>query len=276
MRNLLISCFLLLFLNACESGYSSYGTSGTTYSSSSNQISDQEFINSKLSNRALSSIEGIWVYDPGGRKIGIYKSGDSYVAQVLYSRQVPIGAKNFSVDATSDRDYYGSYYLYDPQGRRYEGYTELSVSGSSASILIIDSQGYYRSQRGDRIVRRWPNNLASHNSNYRAAEESKIFASVNDRAHSECTNLGFTEGSNDLSSCKLKLTTMYKKEALEEQKIKIAHEQTKAARLQEFAAKRQATAQRQIAAQQRRQNNNAMINQGMKMLSGGCTLGIDC
>ena len=69
---------------------------------------------------------------------------------------------------------------------------------------------------------------------------------------------------------------MYKKEALEEQKIKIAQEQTKAARLQEFAAKKQAVAQKQIAYQQRQKNSNALKSQGMKMLTGQCTLGIDC
>ena len=69
---------------------------------------------------------------------------------------------------------------------------------------------------------------------------------------------------------------MYKKEALEEQKIKIAQEQTKAARLQELAAKKQAHAQQQIAIQQHRKNSNALMNQGMKMLTGQCTLGYDC
>jgi hypothetical protein len=277
MKKFLISIALLLLLNACESGYSSSNTYGTTYSSSSSsQVSDQSFINSKLSGRALSPIEGIWYYDPGGRKIGIYKSGDSFVAKVLYSRQIPIGAKNFDVEATSDSDYYGSYYLYDPQGNRYEGYTELSVYGNSASIKIIDSEGYKRSYSGDRIVRTWPTNLSSHNSKFRVAQENRIFANVNDRAQDECTKLGFVDGSDDLANCKLKLTTMYKKEALEEQKIKIAQEQTKAARLQEFAAKKQAAAQKRIAYQEHQKNSNALKQQGMKMLTGQCTLGIDC
>ena len=276
MKKSLISVALLFLLSACYGGNSAYNTYGTTYSSSSSQVSDQSFINSKLSGRALSPIEGIWYYDPGGRKIGIYKSGDSYVAQVLWSQQVPIGAKNFDVEATSNSDYYGSYYLYDPQGNRYEGYTELSVYGNSARIMIIDSQGYKRSYYGDRIVRTWPTNLSYHNSNFRAAEENRIIANVNDRAQDECTKLGFVDGSDDLANCKLKLITMYKKEALEEQKIKIAQEQTKAARLQELAAKKQANAQQQIAIQQHRKNSNALMNQGMKMLTGQCTLGYDC
>ena len=180
MKKSLISVALLFLLSACYGGNSAYNTYGTTYSSSSSQVSDQSFINSKLSGRALSPIEGIWYYDPGGRKIGIYKSGDSYVAKVLWSQQVPIGAKNFDVEATSNSDYYGSYYLYDPQGNRYEGYTELSLYGNSARIMIIDSQGYKRSYDGDRIVRTWPTNLSYHNSNFRAAEENRIIAkSVN-------------------------------------------------------------------------------------------------
>ena len=273
MKKILASLVLLLLLNACESGYSSYGTYGT-YSASSNYVSDESFINNNLSNRALSSIEGVWTFSPGGRKIGIYKSGSSYIAQVLSSRQIPIGAKNFDVESTSDSEYFGSYYLYDPQGRQYEGYTEISVHGGSASIKIIDSHGYNRGT--DRLIRGWPYDLSSHNAKYKVEEGNRIIANVNDRAHNECTNLGFTEGSQELAGCKLKLTTLYKKEAIEEQKIKIAQEQTKAARLQVMAAKRQAAAQQQIANYKRRQNSRKLIRQGQRMISGACTLGIDC
>tara|TARA_Y100000031_G_C8215289_1_gene383068 strand:- start:434 stop:1258 length:825 start_codon:yes stop_codon:yes gene_type:complete len=274
MKKLLGLIFLMMFLNSCETGYSSYnyGTSGS-YSSSSNFISDQQFIDSKLSDRGLSPIEGIWRFT-GGRKLGIYKSGDSYIAQVLYSQQIPIGAKNFNVESTSDTEFFGSYYLYDPEGRQYEGYTEISVYGSSANIMIIDSQGMDRGT--DRLSKSWPNDLSAHNSKYQQEKEQRIITNVNDRAQSECSDLGFQESSQDLANCKLKLITLYKKESFEEEKIRIAKEQTKAAKLQAFAAKRQAAAQQQIANIQRQQNSRTLMNQGMKMLSGGCTLGIDC
>ena len=272
--NIISLLSLLIILNACETTGSSYNYgSGSTYSSS-NFISDQDFINSKLNDRKLSSIEGIWTYASGGRKVGIYKSGDEYIAQVLYSQQVPIGARNFKLEATSDTDFFGAYYLYDRSGRRYEGYTEISVYSSSASIKVIDSQGMDRG--GDTLRRNWPTNLASHNSKYKSDNDDKIIQNVNQRASNECNTLGFQEGSEDLANCKLKLITLYKQEAFEQEKIRIAQEQTKAAKLQALAAKRQALAQQQIANIQRQQNSRALMNQGMKMLSGGCTLGIDC
>jgi hypothetical protein len=277
MKKSLVLLFTLIFLNSCGGTPSNYQNT-TSYSSSSNFVSDQSFINNKLSNRALSSIEGIWTYSPGGRKIGIYKSGDYFIAQVLKSGQIPIGAQNFKVEQTSNTDYFGSYYLYDNSGRKFEGYTEISTRGSSgsASIMIVDSQGYKRSKNGDGLVRSWPYNLASHNAEYNTGAENKIIADVNFRAQDECLKLGFTEGTQDLANCKLKLVSLYKKEAIEEQKIKIAQEQTKMARRQEMAAKKQATAQQQIAYQAHQKNSNALKQQGMKMLTGQCTLGIDC
>ena len=108
------------------------------------------------------------------------------------------------------------------------------------------------------------------------ANERRILSSAKSRANSECKDLGFRDGSSELADCNLKLFTLYKQEALEEEKIRIAEEQVAAAERQAQAAAAQAQAAQQQAYQSQRRNSQALINQGQRMLSGACTLGINC
>ena len=105
---------------------------------------------------------------------------------------------------------------------------------------------------------------------------SEALVSATGKAKTECLDLGFNEGTNDYADCNLKLSTLYKEEAHEQQKILIAQQQAKAAKRQAAAAEAQARATEQQAYEARRRNSQAQIERGMKMLSGGCTLGIDC
>lgn len=99
---------------------------------------------------------------------------------------------------------------------------------------------------------------------------------ANKKAREECLALGFSSESTEYADCNLKLSSLYKEEALEQQKIYLAEQQAKIAQRQANAAKAQAQAAQRQAAESRRRNSNALMQQGMKMLSGQCTLGIDC
>ena len=130
-------------------------------------------------------------------------------------------------------------------------------------------------------------------------KENLSIDNINERVDAECAALGFKEVdtsqssltdaytpksakkkqgivANDLAECKLQLFTLYKQEAVEELKIIAAEEQAEMARRQAEAAARQAAAAQQQAYQSQRRNNQQLMNQGMKMLSGGCTLGVNC
>jgi len=99
---------------------------------------------------------------------------------------------------------------------------------------------------------------------------------ANNKAKNECLDLGFTSGSKEYADCNLKLSTIYKEEALEEQKLIIAEQQAENARRQAEAAKAQAAAQERIANERSYQDSMSLIQQGQRMMSGACTLGIDC
>ena len=96
------------------------------------------------------------------------------------------------------------------------------------------------------------------------------------KAKNECKDLGFVDGSKEYADCNLKLSSLYKEEALEQQKIMLAEQQAELAARQANAAKAQAQAAQRQAAESQRRNSNALMQQGMKMLGGGCTLGVNC
>ena len=99
---------------------------------------------------------------------------------------------------------------------------------------------------------------------------------ANKKAKEECLALGFSSETTEYADCNLKLSSLYKEEALEQQKIYLAEQQAKIAQRQANAAKAQAQAAQRQAAESQRRNSNALIKQGQRMMSGACTLGIDC
>lgn len=88
----------------------------------------------------------------------------------------------------------------------------------------------------------------------------------------ECDDLGFITGTQEYADCNLKLTVLYKEEAIEEQKIRIAEEQTRLAQRQAAAAEAQAEATESLARASRRRANDALIKRGMGLINGTCTL----
>ncbi|MBT7815683.1 MAG: hypothetical protein HN566_02975, partial [Polaribacter sp.] len=116
--------------------------------------------------------------------------------------------------------------------------------------------------------------------------EKELNFLVNYKVKSECQDLGFVKGSNEYSDCSLKLSILYKEQAIEEQKIKIAEQQARLAQRQTKAAESQARAaeanvkaaeataraQQSLARDSRRRSNDALIKRGMGLINGTCTL----
>jgi len=111
------------------------------------------------------------------------------------------------------------------------------------------------------------------------------------RAEYKCINtFGFKKGTDNYNECLFKLYSVelelekmkleheiqVQRLALEREKVKAAKAQTEAAKAQAEAAYRSALANEEQAYQQRRSNAQKSINQGMRMLSGACTLGVNC
>ena len=94
-------------------------------------------------------------------------------------------------------------------------------------------------------------------------EEKKLeLASMIDKAKSTCKDLGFKEGTEKFSDCALKLYS---------QSVEIAAEQNKTVVMQP-----QSSGSNVMTIYDPVRDSNALIKQGQRMLSGACTLGIDC
>ena len=103
-----------------------------------------------------------------------------------------------------------------------------------------------------------------------------VKAYANEDINKQCLDLGFKDGTPEIANCRLNLLLLDKQTVLEEKKLKASEAQLKASRSQAEAAAATAQATQSIANSQAWRNNQTLMKQGQKMLSGGCTLGIDC
>jgi hypothetical protein len=136
---------------------------------------------------------------------------------------------------------------------------------------------YYIKQQEQRIA------IQKANVARQKAHQRRLISNAKSEANAECKSLGFNDGTTEFADCNLKLFTLYKQEAMEEEKIRIAEQRAAIARQQAAAAERQAAAAvkqqralQQQAYQQKRRNNQQMINQGMGMIMGKCQFGVNC
>jgi|ETNmetMinimDraft_16_1059900.scaffolds.fasta_scaffold08772_1 hypothetical protein len=94
-------------------------------------------------------------------------------------------------------------------------------------------------------------------------EERKIeIASMIDKAKSTCKDLGFKEGTEKFSDCSLKLYS---------QSVELAAKSNQTVVMQP-----QSSGSNTMTIYDPVRDSNALIKQGQRMLSGRCTLGIDC
>ena len=103
---------------------------------------------------------------------------------------------------------------------------------------------------------------------------TKVYS--NDAIKSKCLDLGFEDGTSGMANCRLELLLLDKQTKLEEKKLKAAEAQTRASQEQAAAAQATALATQSIANSHSWRNSQTLMKSGQEMLSGGCTLGIDC
>ena len=92
--------------------------------------------------------------------------------------------------------------------------------------------------------------------------EKVEIASMIDKAKSTCKDLGFEEGTDRFVDCSFKLYT---------QSVELAAEKNQTVVMQP-----QSSGSNTMTIYDPVRDSNALIKQGQKMLSGRCTLGIDC
>ena len=197
--------------------------------------------------------QATFIMNDGGKYVGewknglrtgqgtyIFTNGDKYVG----------GYKN------DKRNGYGTYFFAD--GRLYAGgWKDYKKHG----------QGTFTYPNGEKVVGVWKNDYLtktiSRSASVKDKADKKIdIASMIDKAKNTCKELGFSEGTEKFSDCSLKLYS---------QSVELAAEQNKTVVMQP-----QSSGSNVMTIYDPVRDNQRMINQGMKMLSGRCTLGIDC
>jgi hypothetical protein len=96
-----------------------------------------------------------------------------------------------------------------------------------------------------------------------AEEKEKIeIASMIDKAKDTCKSLGFNEGTEKFSDCALKLYS---------QSVELAAKQN-----QQIVMQPQSSGSNVMTIYDPVRDSNALMDKGMKMLTGRCTLGLNC
>ena len=251
-------------------------------------ITQEEVIKNYLSNRKLEKVEGIWVYTPGGRVIGVYKKDNIYYSKVITSNQKKSGESDMK-----DLKKAGSNVLHGSFECRYGNQDDgWKTTDCSASLVASDykmnlnysfpnwltSRDWSGRTGGDLpLTRIWPEDLVAHNKKFGSKDdinkEQKDLALIVNDVKKTCSVLGFEEGSEKFADCTLKLYTQKIEEIVAE----------KQARNQQLIQSQQANTTTQSSSGTnttiiydpvRDQQNK--IDRGMKMLGGKCTLGVDC
>jgi hypothetical protein len=101
-----------------------------------------------------------------------------------------------------------------------------------------------------------------YNCNKTSGTTKMELASMIDKAKDTCKSLGFNEGTDKFSDCALKLYS---------QSVELAAEQNKTVVMQP-----QSSGSNVMTIYDPVRDSNALIKKGQRMLSGACTLGIDC
>ena len=141
---------------------------------------------------------------------------------------------------------------------------ETSITYKSLSNPEVISKFNYRSDYRNIQIQPKLNNTAGWNLNCtNKLKEKKVeLASMIDKAKDTCKSLGFKEGTEKFADCSLKLYS---------QSVELAAEQNKTVVMQP-----QSSGSNVMTIYDPVRDSNALMNKGMKMLSGGCTLGVNC
>ena len=226
-------------------------------------VSQDDIINQHLKNRKLDNIEGIWIHN-GGKISGIYKSGNSYVSIVIKSSDLRNGSRDLDLSKGSDTVFYGTAYASVGSAS-----INIKVSGDSMSYSG-DFKGQTYSGSANRI---WPSNIQNHNAKFKSKkdieDEDKRLAVIINNAKKTCSVLGFESGSEKFADCTLKLYTQKVDEI-------VAEKQLRQQQVSSSSSTNQSSSSNVTTIYDPVRDSNALMNKGMKMLGGKCTLGVDC
>ena len=254
MKKVLVAVLVMLF--SCNVGFA---------------LTQQQLIDQHLSDRKLDLIEGVWTskiigYEGQPTQVLVYyKSGNIYkMYDLSYSRH---GSE--VLNKSSDNYYYGTGSTIYQDGTVLSSRNTINIDAYSGTETRTDSRGTW----SFRLNRIWPTDIVAHNAKFKTkkdiADEEKVVADMVADAKKTCKVLGFEEESEKFADCTLKLYTK-KVDELVAKKVEAS------TRMMQSQTTTQSSGSNTMTIYDPVRDNRQMINQGMKMLSGKCTLGVDC
>ena len=257
-------------------------------------LTKEEAIKQFLSNKKLDPIEGIWIADQG-RVIVNYKKGSEYYSKIIYSAELSSGANHINISSGSSSFFSGTsrcsidktYTSWGKQKTEKLWYTcRISVSNVNDNVLKEsltyppdNSIGFAGATQSHQFTRIWPDSLQAHNSSFKSKddviEEDKKLANIINNAKKTCSVLGFKESSEKFADCTLKLYTQKVEELVAEKQLKnqqIIASQSSSSN----STSNQSSGSNVTTIYDPVRDSQNLMNKGQKMLSGSCTLGVNC
>ena len=244
-------------------------------------ISNEQAIQEYFKNRKLDKVEGLWErpadkFGPPDT-VAINKMGNSYAVIRLKNNDV-VG----EFDSSNSNRYSGICTIVNYAR---DNKTVLNTFANEDLRLLLVSNNriswncdYNISVQGQsasgtisaNYTRVWPSDINSYNAKFNNEPEKKIeIATMINEAKATCKLLGMKEDTQQFSDCALKLYTQSLDIAAKE-KQKIVQSKTKTVTGNSSSGSNVMTIYDPV------RDNNALMKKGQKMLSGGCTLGVNC
>ena len=217
-------------------------------------LSQSNAIDNFFSERKLHKSEGIW----GGKGIV-----EAYVKNGNQLRTIRISGGRGKSGATTG--------VAQDSGNFFSGtgktYYRNGKFHSNCSLIIefhsSNSGSWQCEELSASLTRIWPSNLESHNAKFGDSDLEKLeLASMIDKAKDTCKSLGFKPGTEKFADCSLKLYT---------QRIELAAQNNQTVVMQP-----QSSGSNTMTIYDPVRDNQRLIDQGMKMITGRCTVGFDC
>ena len=241
----------------------------------------QQIIDQYLSNKKLDSIEGAWG-TPQGDVMIFYKTQGAYRSVFIECNSNVVRCnKHHMVNKVGENYYTAERWAYKGEERGNRKNCKMvkplitysyQVS-NNVLIMTVNTQGYL--PRTDQNFRVWPSDIVAHNAQFKTkedvAEEKQVIADMVNDAKKTCKVIGFEDGSEKFADCTLKLYTKKVDELVAE---KVAAD-TRMMQSQTTTST-QSSGSNVMTIYDPVRDSRALMQQGQKMLSGGCTLGIDC